>query len=411
MADKDKSLVGLIMKVGGGIVVLILGIILLSNMLTTVEADEIVVKQNFFDGQLQVWSSPGVHWQNFGRITRYKKSSQYWFSAHKAEGKEIDESIKVRFSDGGHGNVSGSLRYNLPTDPQKMIKLHSTYGSAVAIDHELVRQVVNKSVFMTGPLMSSRESYAEKRADLINFITDQVVNGVYRTQLEQAKTTDIISGQEKTVDFVKLKVGNGPNGIEREEISPIETFGMTAYNITINQIDYDPTVEEQIKNQQKSIMSIQQNMADARKAEQRAITVAKEGEAEAAKAKWEQEVSKAKAVTSAEQDKAVATLQATKDKEVAALALETAKLDAQKTITEAKASADAKKLAIQADNALQIRIDAYVEVNKNYAAALGSQRQTPDVIIGSGNGGSNASNLMDMFMVKTAKDLGVNPKP
>lgn len=401
----------LIAKIVAGVVLLLLTIVFISNSVTTVGADEIVVKQNFFDGQLQVWNTPGVHWQNFGRLTRYKKSAQYWFSAKEDEGKKTDDSIKVRFNDGGHGSISGSLRYTLPTDPNKMIVLHSTYGSMAALDHELVKQVVNKSVYMTGPLMSSRESYAEKRADLINFISDQILHGVYRTQHKQVKTVDPVSGQEKTVDIVEPFYGKGPNGIEREEESPFERFGITGYNITINGIDYDEQVENQIKQQQQAIMAVQQAMVNAKKAEQDALTVAKQGEAEAAKAKWAQEVIKATEITKAQQEKDVATLQATKNKEVAALDLETAKLGAQKTLTEAKADADAKKLQLQANNALEQRLAAWVEVQKAWAAAYGAQRQTPDIMMGGTAAGGVSQGLIDMLMVKTARDLNVTPKP
>jgi len=398
-----------IAKIVAGFLLLGLIVFFIANSVTTVDADEIVVKQNMLDGQLQVWNTPGVHWQNFGTVTRYKRSAQYWFSTHEDEGKKTDDSIKVRFNDGGHGNVSGSLRYNLPLDPAKMLSLHSTYKSMAAIDHELVRQVVNKSVFMTGPLMSSRESYAEKRSDLINFITDQIVGGVYRTQRKQIETTDPLTGQKKTVDYVEPKLGAGPNGIEREEESPIQRFGLSAYNITINGIDYDATVEEQIKQQQSAIMAVQQAIVNSRKAEQDAITVAKQGEAEAAKAKWVQEVIKATEITKAQQEKDVATLQAEKNKAVAALALDTAKLDAQTTMTSAKADSDAKKLAITADNALDKRLNAYVTTQKAWATAFSAQRQTPDIQMGGGSNNPTTS-FMDMLAVKAAKDLDVNVK-
>lgn len=380
----------------------------IGNSVTTVGADEIVVKQNVFDGQLQVWNTPGVHWQNFGKLTRYKKSAQYWFSVKTDEGKTDDESIKVRFNDGGHGNVSGSLRYNLPTDLSKMILLHSTYGSMSAIDHDLVKQVVSKSVYMTGPLMSSRESYAEKRGDLINFITDQILHGVYRTSRRSVETIDPISGQKKTVDYVEPKLGAGANGIEREEESPIEKFGLTAYNTTINTITYDEIVEAQIKQQQQSIMAVQQSMVNAKKAEQDVLTTVKQGEADAAKAKWTQEVIKATEITKAQQDKDVALLFATKEKEVAVLALETSKLKAAKTMTEATADADARKLAVAADGALQLRLTSYTEIMKAWAAAYGAQRQTPDIQFGGSSSGGTVT-FMDIMAARAAKDLDIKP--
>lgn len=412
MGKTNEQMTGLIVKLVLGFVAVIGLIILISNMVTTVAADEIVIKQDVVGGQLHVWDTSGVHWQNFGTVTRYKRSAQLWFSAKDDEGKKIDDSIKVRFNDGGHGNISGSLRYTLPVDPNKMIALHQTYHSMAAIDHELVRQVVNKSVFMSGPLMSSRESYAEKRADLINYITDQIVYGVYRTEHDSTETVDPLTGQKKTVDIVRPKQNNtSPNGVEREEESPIQKFGMNASNITINGIEYDETVEKQIQQQQGAIMAVQQAIVNAKKAEQDTLTVEQQGKAEAAKAKWAQEVEKATAVTSAEKDKAVAVTQAEKDKEVAALALETAKLGAQKTVTEAKADSDAKKLQVQANNNLQERLDAYVEVQKSWAAAYGANRQTPDISMGGNGGGGMNQSLVEMLTAKTARDLNVSTKP
>jgi len=414
MATKNETnLLALGIKIALGFVVLLVGVILVVNMVTTVGADEICVKQDLVGGQLHVWDTSGVHWQNFGTVTRYKRSAQLWFSAKQDEGKPTDDSIKVRFNDGGHGNISGSLRYTLPTDPNKMIQLHQTYHSMEAIDHELVRQVVNKGVYMSGPLMSSRESYAERRADLINYITDQIVYGVYRTEHEQVKTVDPLTGQEKVVDTVKPQVdAASPNGIKREEESPIQRFGMNASNITINSIDYDPVVEAQIKQQQEAIMAVQQAIVNAKKAEQDALTVEQQGKAAAAKAKWDQEVQKATAVTAAEQEKAVAVTQAEKNKEVAQLSLDTAKLAAQQTVAEAKADADAKRLQVAANNNLEKRLDAWVSVETAWANAYGNQRQTPDTVVGSNSGASGLNQgLVDMLMTKTARDLQISPRP
>jgi regulator of protease activity HflC (stomatin/prohibitin superfamily) len=409
--DESNLLVKLGVRVAGGLVALVIVAWVFSGTMITIQADEIVIKQDLVGGQLHVWDTPGPHAVLWGTVTRYKRSAQLWFSAKEDEGKKTDDSIKVRFNDGGHGNISGSLRYTLPTEQSKMVTLHQTYHSMEAIDHELVRQVVNKGVFMSGPLMSSRESYAEKRADLINYITDQIQFGVYRTEHDQVKTNDPLTGQEKIVDIVRPKQNDHfPNGIEREEESPIQRFGMRASNITINGIDYDPVVEAQIKQQQEAIMAVQQAIVNARKAEQDALTVEQQGKAAAAKAKWDQEVEKATAVTSAEKDKAVAVTQAEKDKDVAALALETAKLNAQQTVTSAKADADAKKLAVQANHNLQERIDAYVKVMEAWATAYGNQRQTPDIQLGGGAGGGTAA-AMDFLAVKAARDLQVQPKP
>jgi hypothetical protein len=252
--------------------------------------------------------------------------------------------------------------------------------------------------------MSSRESYAEKRADLINYITDQIVYGVYRTEHEQVKTTDPLTQQEKTVDIVRPKIDpKSPNGVLREEESPIQRFGMSANNITVNSIDYDAVVEVQIKQQQEAINAVQQAIVNSKKAEQDAITVELQGKAAAAKAKWDQEVQKATAVTVAEQEKAVAVTQATKNKEVAALSLDTARLSAQETVTTAKAEADAKRLAMQSDNYQAKKIEATVEIQKAWAAAYGAQPQVPSISMGSSS--SPTSTAMDAVAVRALREL------
>lgn len=306
----------------------------------------------------------------------------------------------MRFSDGGHGNISGSLSYNLPTDPKAVLKLHSTYGSMEGVEHRLIRQVVSKAVYMSGPFMSSRESSAERRPDLINFITDQVSHGVYKVQGQEIKQLDVLSGQEKTVRIVQPAVDpNKPGIFLREETSPIEEFGIAVYNMTINNIDYDEVVEKQIKAQQESLAAVQTQMAQARMAEQKLLTTQSEGKAAAEKAKWDVEVEKVKAITAAEQER-----------DVARLGLETAKLDKQKNIEIGEGEAKRKKLAMEADGALAAKLAAWVEVNKAYADALSKQPQVPTVVMGDGGKGSG-NELLQLIAIKTAKDLSLDMRP
>ena len=91
--------------------------------------------------------------QNFGTSTHYKKSNQFWFSNKHDEGNKEDQSIKIRFNDGGHAQISGSVRWYMPGDAKAILKLHTDFCSQAAIEQQLIRQVVTKAVYMTGPLM------------------------------------------------------------------------------------------------------------------------------------------------------------------------------------------------------------------------------------------------------------------
>jgi hypothetical protein len=327
------------------------------KIIENVDNSEIVIIQSAFSGKVTIYTTPGPVIQNFGIATHYKKSNQFWFSRKHDEGKEEDQSIKIRFNDGGHGQISGSVRWYMPSDNAAILKLHTDFGSQVAIEQQLIRQVVTKAVYMTGPLMSSKESSAEKRNDLLSYIEDQCINGVYRTKQEDIKVHDDLMNTDKSVTVVRIvEVNNVP---ARQEVSAVKTYSVSLQGLALNSIDYDEEVENQIKVQQQAYMQVQTAIANSKKAEQDAITTELQGKASAAKAKWEQEVIKAQAVTQAQQEKEVATLEA-----------QTALLVAQKVKTDADAQSYANSKLVSAGLTPQERAQFEKDTKIGVAEAL-----------------------------------------
>lgn len=379
-------------------VLLILGLTMVGKLWEDVDAGEIVVIQDPFDGELHVVKEPGFTWQGFGKATHYKRSNQFWFNLPKSKGDE-DKSIAVKWNDGGHADIGGSVRYDLPLDDKQLRSLHSTYGSQEAIENHLIKTNIEKAVYMTGPLMTSKESYAEKRNDLIYYIEDQASRGVYKTRQIETKELDQLTNTEKTTIKVEIISDSANRQPLRQEISPVVQNGIKLYNISINNIQYDATVEKQIATQQGATMQVQTAIANAKRAEQDAITTAKQGEAEAAKAKWDQEVVKAKLVTEAEAAKAVATL-----------AVQTAELNKRKNILEGEGEAAKKKLVMQANGALEQKLDVWLKAQGYWATAFQNYQgnMVPLYQSGGSNGSSNAMNFMELMMMKNAKDLNLD---
>src|SRR6266478_6706941 len=83
--DDSNLLVRLGVRVAGGLVALILVVWMISGTMITIQADEIVIKQDLVGGQLHVWDTPGPHAVLWGTVTRYKRSAQLWFSAKDDE--------------------------------------------------------------------------------------------------------------------------------------------------------------------------------------------------------------------------------------------------------------------------------------------------------------------------------------
>ncbi len=391
-----KAILGVFLAIG-----LLFVLFSVGKIWEDIDAGEIVVIQDAVDGELHVYKTSGVVFQWWGKATHYKKSNTFWFSSPKTgEDSTTDRSIPVKWNDGGHADISGSIRYDLPTDDDQIIKLHSIFGSQAAIEQQVIKTNIEKAVYLTGPLMTSKESYAERRNDLIFYIEDQASKGVYKTKQVEVKEIDPITNTEKATMKVEIQMDSSGN-IKRQEISPIITSGIKLYNISINGIKYDGNVERQIATQQQAIMQVQTAIAKSKEAEQRALTTEKEGEADAAKAKWEQEVIKAKVVTEAEAAKAVAALE-----------VQTASLNKQRDILDGEGKATKKRLEMQANGALEQKIAAYIEVQKYWADAFSKFQGNLVPLYQSGNsgGGSSAMNWMEVMGMKAMKDLNLDMK-
>lgn len=397
-----------------GVMILLLVIVgsMSFQMFEHLDAEDLMVIQSPFSGTLTWYISPGVKGQWFGKVTKYRKRDQFWFSAKADQGKRADESLQVRFNDGAHATISGSIAWEMPRDDKTLTDLHMRYGSHDAIQQQLVRTVIEKAVYMTGPLMSSKESYAEKRNELLRLMEDQIQHGVYRTETVQERQPDPMTGQSRVVNVVKLVMDKEGN-VLRQETSPLQDFSLKTYNLSINEIKYDPEIEKQIQLQQQAVMQVQLAVAKAKEAEQETITVAKKGEADAARAKWEQEVVKAKQVTEAQQKLEVARLGAQQQLEVAQLDAKSAEQFKLAETLRGEGEAARRRLVMEADGALEKKLQAYIEVSKVYAGAIQGYKGNwvPSVVMGNGHGtqtaGSGAQELVDLLTVKTARELGL----
>lgn len=175
---------------------------------------------------------------------------------------------------------------------------------------------------------------------------------------------------------------------KRAEDSPLQEFGIKVFNLSINEVKYDEQVEDQISQQQKLTMQVQIAMADAKKAEQEALTTKKQGEATAAKAEWEQKTIMAKEVTRAEQEKKVAETLAAQKLAVAELDAKAAAQFKMAETLRGEGEAARRKLVMEADGALEKKLEAYIEVSKYYADAIARHQGAwvPSIIMGGSDG-------------------------
>ena len=406
LLQDDNSLNGhsrISLVVKGAIALAVCGLLFVTcfQMFEQVDASEVMVVQSPM-GSLSVYTDAGIKWQGFGKITLYRKRSQFSFSAKKDVGNKDDQSLPVMFNDGGSAHLSGVISWEMPMATDKVIKIHTLYGSQGGVEQQLIRPAIERALYLTGPLMSSAEAYSARKPDLLRFFEDQARNGVYQMETNSQKQPDLITGIEKTVNVVRIAMDE--KGLpKRQSSSQIAEFGIVLLSPSIDSVRFEDKVQQQIAQQQANYMQIQTAKSQALQAEQAAITAQKNGEAEASKAKWAQEVEKATAVTAAE-----------KERDVAKLNVQTAELNKQKQILEGQGEATKRQLVMAADGALDKKLAAYVETQRIWADAFAkhSSPLVPSVVMGGGSNGqpvNAATQFMEMMGVKAARELAVNP--
>ena len=382
-----------------GIAALLFFLFSIGSLWENVDNGDIVVIQMPVSGNLKIIKTGGTFWQGFGKVTKYKKSYQYWFSKSSKEGGAEDESIKTRFNDGGHAFISGSIRVDMPLDDSAIVALHTKYGSQEAIEKQLIGQRITNAVYMTAPMMSSKESYADRRNDLISYVEDQAINGVYKTYVENTKTKDAMdTSTERTVAVVKIRMG--ADGLPlRQEVSPTLAYHLKLYGLVINAIDYDQVVEKQIASQQQALMQVQTAIANAKRAEQERYTAEQQGQADATKKEWAQKAENATIIAEAEGRK----LAATQD----ALAAEQEK---KANILRGEGEGAYKRAVMQANGALEQKLATYEKVQTVWANAFKDFKGNivPTVQSGGSGASNGALNFQELMSMKAAHDLGLD---
>lgn len=234
----------------------------------------------------------------------------------------------------------------------------------------------------------------KKKNDLIEYIMDQLANGVYKTTINKVETIDPVTGEVKVIKMAALIADvNAPGGYKRSESSPFKYYGIEIGQVSISKIAYSDKVNQQIAQQQEANMLIQTSKAKSAAAQQEAIRAEEEGKAVAAKARWEQEKIKAVEVTKAEQEK-----------EVARLAAEKANYEKAKIIAEGQAEAEAARLKVAAGLSPSEKAEWEYKTKVGVAEALAKSNVSwvPTVMY-SGSGSNGAS--MDAVGLKMMLDV------
>lgn len=363
------------------------------------DKSKIYVNQYPVTGNYAVWTNGGLQQQWWGNIYEYNKTNQVEFTGvEKNDDGYIatgdNPGAAVTFNDRGKGFLIGSLRVVLPTDAGNMSKIQQDFGSEAALISTLIKPTLYKVVTSCGPLMSSLESVSETRTDLIQYITDQLNNGVYKTKIHKTTVVNELTGDSDIVAKAEIILdGNSPGGYKRQEVSPFSQYGVICNLVSITDIKYDKTTQDQIDAQKSANLAVVTAKTKSLEAIQKTILVTEQGKQAAETAKWEQEKIKAKEVTKAQQEYEVAKLEAAKAEEVA-----------KKVKAEGEAKAAANRALVSAGLTPLARATIEKETAIGIAEALSKSevRWVPEVMI-NGNGANGGA--IDAVGIKMMMDI------
>lgn len=386
-----KSISGIVLAV-----IAILFVTFSGMLFEQTDRSKIYVCQMPFTGEYKVWTEGKLEWQGGGDIDVYRKTSQIVYEGLKKEGEDYvligdNPAAKTTFNDNGKGYIIGSFRVEMPTDNKHIEKIQEDYGSEESLIEALVKPQLYKVITACGPLMSSLESVAETRTDLIAHITDQLNNGVYKTKVIKIQVPNTITGELETRNQADLiEDATAPGGYLRQEVSPFGKYGIKCGQVSVIDIKYDDDTQKQIDAQRNANLASITLKTQALEFQQKAIKAEEEGKAAAAEARWEQEKEKAIAVTRAQQEFEVAELEAKKAKQIAL------KVQAE---GEAKAAANRALVAAGLTPAERAEWDYKTAVGIAEALSKSNVRWVPEIIMGNGGNGGSAMDAVGLNMM------------
>lgn len=383
----------------------------------------------------------------FGRVNAWKNSISVQSRAGAAEivsAEEESEMLtasipakRVIFLDQADARVSATARFELPSDQEAFLRLVRDFRTPDNMMRTELVPAFQETIEATANLMSAEEYFSGGRSTFVTDFEDQLRNGIYQVRRNQViveptapqgvgtanaalDTEQETFGDNQQVIYEVEKILDAA-GIPRRKEQSFNRFGIKVVSARIIELEPNSAFKERMDARQDA--SARRAVAREERIEeeeQRLLAITK-GERRVAEQQAETLVVQIKQTTQAETEKQLAITDAERQleserilKDQAAVALERARLEAAAVKVKADAEAYAKAEIIKADNALQAKLDAEVEIQKAYAAAF-AQRKVPSVYMAGAEGeGSEATDngqaLMAIVTAMMAQNIDYDRK-
>ncbi|MGL4316256.1 MAG: SPFH domain-containing protein [Pseudomonas sp.] len=397
-------------------------------------------------GEEKIVDDVGYATKWFGRATPWKKALSV--QSVLTEALAIDdtsdndslgatiEAFPIVFLGNVDAKVESSARFRLPSGDQ-FLKIAQEYRNPENFIKTALVPAIKETLQATASLMSADDFYAGARSEFAAEFENQLNDGLYlikrreirgprghqpsQTAILQAGTEQGSFGDNNASQFVTEKVLDN-KGIPVRKQQQFRKYGVEVVEARITNVDPNPQYKQRMVKVQQALAELAVARQNRLKEEEEKLLVTARGEKEVEARRQETLRDQIERTTQAETEKQLAIINAQREKGRAEIEKQTAELlrdkasiTGQATKITADAEAYARKAVIEADGALQPKLDALVAINKVWAEAA-AQAPVPSVMMaGSGQNGAASrqdeiGQLMGVLATKAARDLSLDLK-
>lgn len=366
------------------------------------------------NGEQIVQFAPGIFYAGFfAKEKEWPNQISVTYQTDAAEltlednGIEVGK-IMIRFSDATTADVKGITQFILPSDDKEMILIHNTHRTPQSLVIKRLAPYTKECLQSSAQLMSSEKHYGGGRAQMAQDFMDQLKEGVYLLKTEENIVYDSLEKEKKRIYQTEIQYDKKTSAPKRK-LSSIKEYGITVADAAITDVDYEDKVDQKLTKiidaATKSAISKQELMT----AQQQTLTAKAKGEQALVEIEYQQKQEQTRQVVEAETKVKIAEQDRLQQK----IAYEGSILEAKKIKELADAQAYARSKIMKADGALEMKLNAQIEVQKVWADAFSKYQGAivPQIQTGGGSSTNGALNFMDIMTAKTARDFALDMKP
>ncbi len=364
-------------------------------------------------GPQSVVYKTGIYWSGFFSQTQEWPNRiilSYQNPEASALKPDIDENtveigpITGMFMDGPTAGFYGVAQFNLPNDEAEMIEIHQDHKNPTNLISARLSTYLSEALNSSCQLMNSETHYSGGRAQMSQDYLEQMRSGVYIVKTKQDFEYDSLEKTSKRTYTNAIMLDK--NNLAIRKSSSIKAYGITVSDASIANVVYSPQITERLKKKVDAATDASISKQQLMTAEQKRLTAKAQGEQKLTEIEYQQKQEQTKQVVQAETQ----VMLAEQDRQRQSILLKGSILEAQKIKTLADAEAYAKQRTIQANGALEQKLEAYVQVQQYWAEAFSkySGNVVPMYSSGGGTPNNGGINFMEIMGAKAARDLSLD---